>query len=245
MRNQHLLAALLLIASMTLGSFGYAAWTDNVLPVQELYNGVSCPNVTKVYLNQDNDADGIPDFYLYLNSNFILKYNKIYNYSAGQILREAAGTPYTTVQYYTPLPNMIYKVDSNNVAGAIDETTFWRASWVFPYNTPVRGVATTPNKVVFEQPADNDTGKNLISIVYDYRYKYSQGFDGNTISAYRYNQVASMGYMLNTGLNYFTTLPGLEGNRKRSWSSVQPALATTDICKNYELHRCGDGKVDT
>lgn len=244
MKKQNLLAALLLIASMTLGSIWYAAWTDNILPIAQINNVVSCSNLSKVYLNQDNDADGIPDFYLYLNSNFILNGNAN-NYTAGQILREAAGTPYTTVKYYTPLPNMLYKIDDTNQIWPLDDVTFWRASRVFPYNTPVRGIATTPNKVVFEKPSDNDPNKNTISFIYDYQYKYAVWFDGSSQSAYRYNEVPSMNYMLNTGLTYITTLPGSQGNRKRSRSSVQPALANDQICRNYELHRCGDGVLDT
>jgi len=126
-----------------------------------------------VYLNQDNDADGIADFYLYLNSNFILNGNVQHNYEAGVIFREANGTPYTTVKYYTPLANMIYKINDAGQPGALDNNTFRRASRAFPYNTPVRGIATTPNKIVFEQPSDNDAAKNTISIVYDYRYNHA------------------------------------------------------------------------
>lgn len=68
---------------------------------------------------------------------------------------------------------MLYKVDGNNVVGALDNNTFWRASRVFPYNTPLRGIATTPNKVVFERPSDNDPNKNIVSVVYNYQYKYA------------------------------------------------------------------------
>jgi hypothetical protein len=137
MKKQNLLAALFLIASMSLGSFSYAEWTDQVLPIKELYDVVSCANTSKVYLNQDNDTDGLSDFSLYLNSNFILNGNTS-DYTAGQILREANGVTYTTVQYYTPLFNMLYKLSSGDIIGMFDDNTFWRASYVFPYNTPVR-----------------------------------------------------------------------------------------------------------
>ena len=229
---------------MTLGSFSYAEWTDQVLPVQEMYDVVSCPSTSKVYLNQDNDADSIPDFSLYLNSNFILNGNAN-TYTAGQILREANGTQYTKVKYYTPLYNMLYKLSTGHVVWMIDDYTFWRASRVFPYNTPVRGIATTPNQVVFEQPSDNDVNKDTVSFLYDYKYKYANGFDGTSNSAYRYNQVPSMNYLLNVGLTWITTLPGSEGNRKRSWSAVQWITDTTTICRNYELHRCGNGIIDS
>lgn len=242
--KQKLLWALLLVASTALGSVWYAAWTDNILPIEQLSDAVSCSNASKVYLNQDSDADGIPDFYLYLNSNFILNGNAN-NYTAGQILRESGGTPYTTVKYYTPLSNMLYKINDANQIWTLDDTTFWRASRVFPYNTPVRGIATTPNKVVFEQPSDNDPNKNTVSFIYDYRYKYAVGFDGNSNSAYRYNQVPSMNRLVNTGLSYITTLPGSQGNRKRARSAVQSISTTDTICRNYELHRCGNNIIDT
>ncbi len=240
MKKQNLLAALLLIASMPLGSFWYAAWTDNVLPIEELSDVNQCGNLSKVYLNQDNDADGKSDYYLYLNSNFILN-GSANTYTAGQILREANGVQYTKVKYYAPLPNMLYKMDSANQPALLDEYTFRRASRVFPYNTPLRGIATTPNKVVFEQPSDDNASNNTVSFIYDYRYKYAVGFDGTSSSAYRYNQVPSMNYMLNTGLTYITLLPWSAGNRKRLWS----AETSTSSCKNYEIHRCGNGVIDT
>ncbi|HBB04608.1 TPA: hypothetical protein DCZ39_07095 [Patescibacteria group bacterium] len=174
--KKNILTVALLITSTTLGSFSYAAWLDNILPVEALSSVNACSNISKIYLNQDNDADTLPDLYLYLNSNFILN-GTANNVTAGQILREAAGIIYTKVKYYTPLSNMISKMDSNNVTGALDNSTFWRASRVFPYNTPVRGIATTPNKVVFEKPSDNDPNKKIISIIYDYKYKYATAFD--------------------------------------------------------------------
>jgi len=244
MKTQNLLAALFLIASISLGNFSHAVWTDQTLPVQELYDVVSCPNTSKVYLNQDNDADGLPDFSLYLNSNFILNGTPS-NYTAGQILREDNGVQYTTVKYYTPLFNMLYKLSTGHIVGMLDENTFWRASRVFPYNTPVRGIATTPNQVVFEQPSTNNASSNTVSFLYDYKYKYANGFDWTSSSSYRYNPVPSMNYLLNTNIAMVTTLPGSEANRKRSWSAVQPSLANTTICRNYELHRCGNWVIDT
>ena len=82
-------------------------------------------------------------------------------------------SPGTKIQYYSPLPNMLYKINTANQASPLDSSTFWRASRVFPYNTPVRGIATTPNKVVFEKPADGDVNKNIVSFQYVYQYKYA------------------------------------------------------------------------
>ena len=83
--KKNLLATLIFFTSAVLGSFGYAAWTDNVLPIQNMTTVASCPDTVKMYLNQDNDNDGKADYYLYLNSNFIVNGNTN-NYTAGQIL---------------------------------------------------------------------------------------------------------------------------------------------------------------
>ncbi len=198
-----------------------------------------CSDVGKMYLNQDNDNDGKADYYLYLNSNFILN-GSTNDFSAGQILMTDQGITYSKVRYYKPLADMLYKVDANNNAMALDNSTFYRASRAFPYNTPLRWIATTPNKVVFERPADNDPNKNIVSVIYDYKYKYAVGFYDNSNSAYRYNQIPDMSYMGNNP-TYITTLPGTYGNRRRSWSSEQ----SSSTCKNYELHRCGNGIVET
>lgn len=83
--KKNLLATIIFLASATLGSFGYAAWTDNVLPIQNIPTVASCADIGKMYLNQDNDSDGKADYYLYLNSNFILN-GSTNNFTAGQIL---------------------------------------------------------------------------------------------------------------------------------------------------------------
>jgi hypothetical protein len=237
--KKQVLIALIFLTSI-LANFGHAElWSDNFIPVEETYDVVDCSNVSKIYLNEDNDADDLPDVFFYLNSNFTLTGTE-HDYTAGQIIREINGTTYTKVKYYTPLQNMFYKIDNTDQAGYIDNYTFWRASRVFPYNTPVRGIASTLNKIVFEQPSDNDAEKNIISVVYDYQYKYAVGFDGNSVSPYRYHQIPDMNYMGNNYVTLHEILPGDDGNRKRNWSSIQEL----EECRNYELNRCGDGKID-
>ena len=234
-----LLVTIVLFASM-LVSFSYGERTENFIPIEASNTSFSCSSVAKIYLDEDNDADTLPDVYYYLNSNFTLN-GSTNSYSAGQILRETNGTTYSKVQYYTPLANMIYKMTDTNQISPLDNYTFWRASRVFPYNTPLRGIATTTNKVVFERPSDNDPAKNIIGFLYNYKYKYAIGWDGSSVSSYRYNQVPSMSYLWNTYVTYHSTLPGSDGNRKRSWSSVQ----SYNTCRDYQLHRCGDGVIDT
>lgn len=237
-KQKQLVTVFILLASI-LANFGYASWSDNLIPVEELYDVVDCSHVSKIYLDENNDWDDLDDIFFYLNSNFTLTWTE-QDHTAGQIIREMNRTTYTKVKYYTPLQNMFYKITNTNQTWPIDNYTFWRASRVFPYNTPVRGIATTPNKVVFEQPADNNPNKNIISIVYEYKYKYAQGFDGKTQSPYWYNQIPDMSYVGNNYVTWHNILPGEYGNRKRSWSSIH----TLETCRNYELHRCGDGTID-
>ena len=56
--RKNLLAAIVCITSATLGSFWYATWTDNALPIESMSTVSSCSSVGKMYLNQDNDSDG-------------------------------------------------------------------------------------------------------------------------------------------------------------------------------------------
>lgn len=102
---------------------------------------------------------------------------------------------------------MIYKVNSG-VVGTIDNSTFYRASFVFPYNTPVRAIATVPNKIVFQAPSDNDAGKNIVSIQYNYQYVYATNVDATKTYAYWYNQIPNLNYYANSGVNFITTIPG-------------------------------------
>lgn len=242
--KKQILIALLFLVSI-LANFGFAWsswslwWQNYTLETEEIYDVVSCPSVAKIYLNEDNNNNDVPDVFFYLNSNFRLTGTNE-NYTAGQIVRD--GSNATKVKYYIPLANMLYQMDEGNTIWPIGNNTFWRASWVFPYNTPIRGVATTPNKVVFERPSDNAPNKNTISIIYDYRYKYANGFDGTKPSTYWYNRVTSMSNLTNSGVNLSTLLPGTAGNRKRSWIKN---INTLEVCRNYELNRCGDGKLDT
>jgi hypothetical protein len=67
-----ILSTCILLASM-LVSFGYASWSDNLIPVEEMYNQVACTSTSKIYLNQDNDGDGLWDVFFYLNNNFMLE----------------------------------------------------------------------------------------------------------------------------------------------------------------------------
>lgn len=241
MKTKAWLSIAIFLIAISIANFGYCARTDNYIPVEDNWGPFSCSSVAKVYLNEDSDHDTIPDVYFYLNSNFILN-SPTNNYSAGQILRTAGGTVYSEVKYYRPLANMIYKIDAVGTTWPLDDNTFRRASRVFPYNTPVRGIATTTNAIVFERPSDNDPNKNTVGFEYNYRYKYAVWFDGSSTSSYWYNQVPSMSYLGNTNVTYQTLLPGSYGNKKRLRSSW---ISSYNVCRDYHLHRCGDGTLDT
>lgn len=224
----------------TLAIFWYAAAerSDYVLPTEQIYTLPSCTTSGNIYLNEDNDGDTLPDYYLYLNNNFIYPYNPIDNYSAVQILRENAGTYYSRVKYYRPMANMLYKVNKNTLlTWPIDNMTFRRPSRVFPFNTPIRWMASNPNRIVFERPSDNSPYKNTVAFTYHYEYVINNGYNNNQTSPYYYIQVPSLGYMSDVGLS----LTYLTPNKTRV---RVPNLLTTEGCQTFKLSRCGDGTID-
>lgn len=243
-KTQLLILTLLIVISACV-NFSYAimdTWrVYYTLPIEGLYDVPSCANTSKLYLNQDNDNDTLQDYYVYLNSNFVYPYAPTHNYNAIQILRTApSGNQYSRVKYYRPMSNMLYKVNKDTlVISNFDDNTFWRPSRVLPYNIPVRGIATTPNRIVFERPSDNNASKNTIWFVYHYEYVKAGGFSSNGgTSQYFYVQVPSMSYLDNAGL----TLTYLQPDDTRSWIAD---LKIGEVCQNFELHRCGDGTTDT
>lgn len=233
MKHQYTLFALLIVTlSIILGGWSAiaASRTDLTIPVDELYEVNSCTTKSNIYLYEDNDTDGKADVWYFLMSNLTITGDATDDYSAVQLYHDA-----TSVEYYMPLPNMVYKIYSGQI-WPIDQNTFYRGSWAFPYNTPILWIATSPNKIVFERPEDNDTGKNTISFIYNYGYKKATGKkSGTSTSEYRYNQISNISNTQNI------VYKQLSPNYKREWWPLQYIKP----CQNYIMHRCGDGKKDT
>jgi hypothetical protein len=184
-----------LLTTIFLGIFlslGYLA-AQNFLPAEPLDEFNYCSEEADMYLNEDNDEDELPDYFLYLRSNFRLFKESPVENNAGQILQfsDPNDQNNTRVFYYVPEPNILTKKDvTETTYSAIDNTTFKRASWVFPYNQRVRGIDTLNTRVNFERPLT--TGESTtVSILY--RYKYTRAVFPTTtpISPYRYNAVNS------------------------------------------------------
>jgi hypothetical protein len=77
-------------------------------------------------------------------------------YNAGQILQydDPTNTNNTSVFYYTAEPDMLKKRDPTNTGYyPLDNITFKRASWVFPYNQRVRGIDSNNTRIIFIQPS--------------------------------------------------------------------------------------------
>ena len=229
-----------LLTTIFLGIFlslGYLA-AQNFLPAEPLDEFNYCSEEADMYLNEDNDEDELPDYFLYLRSNFRLFKESPVENNAGQILQfsDPNDQNNTRVFYYVPEPNILTKKDvTETTYSAIDNTTFKRASWVFPYNQRVRGIDTLNTRVNFERPLT--TGESTtVSILY--RYKYTRAVFPTTtpISPYRYNAVNSWNFSWLTSANYVD----------RSWPTrSRSSVATAEYCKNYTMHRCGDGIMDT
>jgi len=220
-----------------------AQWSANTVAVNFANVSTSQCYSTELYLYKDYDADGLADFGAYLNTNLMASGQMTNGYEAWRVSQ-----PNSSVTIKTPLPNMIYKIFSGqsgdgSITG-IDNTTFWRSSYVFPYNTPVRLFSTVPNLITFEQPSDGVTGKNAVTIQYNYAYRYATGVDTSQVWPYRYNRIPDINYYGNTQVRLTTgaNRGGTYGDSKRFRSS---SLTTKSSCRNMNLHRCGDGYIDS
>lgn len=200
----------------------------------------SCSAKSDLYLDQDNDADLIPDYFLYLRSNFRLPVQNPPAYHAVLLSGNTTNALNATkVYYFASDDNVLSKKDfwSTNYT-PMDNSTFYKASWVFPYNQRVRGIDTNNIRVNFERPLIT-WASNTVSIIYSYKYSQAVGyrFAHPPTPKYRYNIVAS-----GNDFHWLTTTDYLEwttDERRRS------PLLSLETCKNYQMHRCGDGEIDT
>lgn len=236
--KQNSIKTLFTLLFATILSLGYLS-AQNFLPVGTLSTMNFCSEVGKLYLDEDNDADGIPDYFLYLRNNFRLFAENPATYNAWQIFQfpDSNDVNNTKVFYYASNPNVLTKKDvTATTYSALDNTTFKRASRVFPYNQRVRGIDTLNTKINFEKPITTGADKT-VSILY--RYKYSRAIPPTTTptSSYRYNQVSWPGDGSGlTSLNYINfSWP------TRTWHAIE----TREDCKNYTMYRCGDGIKST
>lgn len=75
----------------------------------------SCSVNSKIYLNQDSDTDNIPDYYLYLRSNFRIPEQNPPEYHAVQLSGNSnnPGNPNSTrIYYYASDTNVLSKRQS-------------------------------------------------------------------------------------------------------------------------------------
>lgn len=199
----------------------------------------SCSVKADLYLDQDNDADLIPDYFLYLRSNFRLPVQNPPSYHAVLLSGNTNDTMNATkVYYYASDTNVLTKRDfwSTNYT-PMDNSTFYKASRVLPYNQWVRGIDTNNIRVNFERPLTT-WSSNIVSVIYSYKYSQAVGYRYThpPTPNYRYNIVAS-----GNDFHGLTTADYFEWvTNERRWSP----LLSFETCKNYEMHRCGNGKVD-
>lgn len=239
-KNQKTFLTLVLALSSLIWGVSYAAlntswWQDRTYPVNEI-TAVSCDNQKKVYLDEDNDNDELMDKAFFMNNNIRINTAPTQSYNAVSIFRD--NSIGTRILYFRPYTDMIYKLNSLGYPSTIDWSTFWRWSKVFPYQQPVRGTATNPNKIVTEKPYDNNTGKNTVWFVFWYQLLTAKWFDSGIDSTYQFHAVPDISYFFDNLAALTTIVP----NTKRTWYNE---LRTLTGCMNFKLNRCGDGKIDT
>lgn len=203
----------------------------------------ACSVKSDMYLNQDNDADSIPDYYLYLRSNFRIPEQNPPTYHAVELSwnsNNPNNINSTRIYYYVSDTNVLSKRQwVTGTYTAIDNATFYKASWVFPYNQWVRGIDTNDISINFERPT-TAWANNIVSIIYSYKYETAVGFRYThpPTPTYWYNAVASwVDFHGLTPADYVNR----SSSKERRWSPIQ----STETCKNYIMHRCGDGTIDT
>lgn len=228
-----ILSASVLILGLGNTSRVHADWSDRVITGQALTSKPSSCSQKDIYLHQDKDEDWFSDKAVTLMDNFWYNWSATKGYEACQIYDATFG-------YYSKLPNMIYKLDASGAVGTIDNQTFYIASWVFPYNTPIRWIDTAPNMIVLESPSDKDITKNTITVQYNYMYKTANGLDTTRTSNYRYQGLPNKDYFGYDLLTLKTLLPWTNGNTRRTWSETK----NSSVCSDFNIHRCGDGKID-
>lgn len=239
--KQKTVLTLLIGLSSLIWGFSYAALNTSgresrTYPVNEI-TPVSCDNnQKKIYLDEDNDNDELVDKAFFMNNNIRVDTAPTQSYNAVSIFRD--NSVGTRILYFRPYADMLYKLNSLGYPSAIDWSTFWRGSKVFPYQQPVRGTATNPNMIVLEKPYDNNTGKNTVWFVFWYQMLTAKWFDNGVDLTYQYHAVPDISYFFDS----LATLTTISPNTKRTWYTD---LWTLTGCTNFKLHRCGDGKVDT
>jgi len=217
-------------------SLAYSS-AQNYLPVWTLSSVNSCATQGRMYLNEDNDADGLPDYFVYLRSNFRYTLNNPPSRNVCQIMQytDPTNVDNTKIYYYAQQANMLQKLQGV-VFGPLDNVTFKRMAQSFHYNQRVRGIDSNDVKIIFERPMNLTWANTTVSIIYDYKYRVA-GWYANGNKTWRYNPVASwLDYhgLLPTEIVYWNDID-------RVWWSVMDL----PVCKNYMLSRCGDGTKDT
>lgn len=202
----------------------------------------TCSVKADMYLNQDNDADSIPDYFLYLRSNFRIPLQNPESYGA-VLLSWNSNNPNnmnaTRIYYYASENNVLSKRQwVTGTYSPLDNATFYKMSWVFPYNQWVRGIDTNDIRINFEKPT-TPWANNIVSIVYSYKYSEASSFRYThpPTPKYRYNAVTAW-------TDFHGLIPADYVDRvsnERRWYPVQ----SVEACKNYNMHRCGDGNTDT
>lgn len=240
-KQKTLITLLLALGSMT-WAFSYAAlntwgWDQRTLQVNEIAP-VSCDNQKKLYLDEDNDNDTRADKSFFMNNNLMITTAPTQPYNAVHIYRDNTNNS-TRVLYFRPYTDMLYKLNSLGFPSTIDASTFWRASYILPYQQPARGIATNPNKIVAEKPYDNDINKKTIWFVFWYQLLTANGFSGSAaLPYYQYHAVPDISYFLDSSVTLTTITP----NTQRKWNNQ---LRSLTWCMNFNLYRCGDGIVSS
>lgn len=182
-----------------------------------------------MYLYQDNNQNGLPDYSFVPKANYIYNMNSSKDYDLIQLMS------WTNVEYYMSTGNMLYTKDLSWNIWIMDNMLFRLQSWAFEYKKPIRSIGAF-RYVNAEIPTLTWINDPIVAIRYNHLLKKANWYDGTSTSSYRYRLVPSLDYFWEPiNISYVTN------NTKRARS----APFTHSICANYNIQRCGDKKRST
>jgi len=235
----------------------FASWTDNFIPVSRLSNKPAASqcqeieSISNIYIKQDDgssranaDNDAYDDYALLVNSNFWLSTTNNEPYDMAFIRREDGTQTYTNMEYRMPENNMLYKREWQRntwntylwYENTLTNDTFYRWSHGFLKWDVVRWVSNYPNRIAFEVP-NNNINNNTVTFKLNYQYTISNWYIWNANNTTSYRSFPS------TWNNHYAHKM-LNLNQITTRVRKQSAISEYSVCKDYTLHRCGDGVKD-
>jgi len=228
LKPKKILSYIILLISFV--SIGYAA---NEIWCTQSSTAFSNCTTKHMYLYQDNNQNGLPDYSFVPKANYMYNTNPTHDYNLIQLM------PTTNTQYFMSTGNMLYTRDIEWNIWTIDDYLFVLKSWAFEYKQPVRAIWSTKYVNIEIPVVTGITWINnpMVWFKYNFVLKKAEWYANETNSSYRRRIVPSLDYFSDVWVT--TWMVGNLRRRARSNSF------NNSTCSNYIIQRCGDKKIST